>query len=51
MIASAGRPHSPKSLKNLIVYGANHAGAVFLRKDEIARFGAQQGPQTIREGI
>src|SRR5467141_2869252 len=34
----AGRPSRAKILEEFIVYAQNHPGAVFMRKDEIARF-------------
>jgi peptidoglycan/xylan/chitin deacetylase (PgdA/CDA1 family) len=46
----AGRPSRTKVLEDFIAYAQRHAGVVFRRKDEIARF-ALSSPQTIREGI
>jgi peptidoglycan/xylan/chitin deacetylase (PgdA/CDA1 family) len=46
----AGRPARTKTLEEFIVYAQKHPGAVFMRKDEIARF-ALSSPQTVREGI
>jgi hypothetical protein len=36
-------------IEDFIIYAQRHAGVVFLRKDEIARF-ALASPLTIREG-
>lgn len=46
----AGRPSRTKVLEEFIQYAQGHQGAVFMRKDDIARF-ALGSPQTVREGI
>lgn len=43
------RPSRVKVLEDFIVYAQRHAGVVFMKKEEIARF-AMASPQTIREG-
>jgi peptidoglycan/xylan/chitin deacetylase (PgdA/CDA1 family) len=43
------RPSRVKVLEDFIVYAQRHAGVVFMKKDEIARF-AMNSPVTIREG-
>jgi peptidoglycan/xylan/chitin deacetylase (PgdA/CDA1 family) len=45
----AGRPSRAKVLEEFITYAQDHAGVVFMRKDEIARF-ALENPLTVREG-
>ena len=45
----AGRASRMSVIEDFIIYAQKHAGVVFLRKDEIAKF-ALESPQTIREG-
>jgi peptidoglycan/xylan/chitin deacetylase (PgdA/CDA1 family) len=46
----AGRPSRAKVLEEFIIYAQSHPGAVFVRKDEIARF-ALASLLTVREGF
>jgi hypothetical protein len=45
----AGRPSRMSVIEDFIIYAQRHAGVIFLRKDEIAKF-ALNSPMTIREG-
>ena len=45
----AGRASRMRVIEDFIIYAQRHAGVVFMRKDEIARF-ALASPSTIREG-
>ena len=44
----AGRPARAKVLEDFIVYAQKHPGVAFLRKDDIARFCAEQSTNTAR---